>query len=561
AYPMANAPGMEAGYWTQGGDPVGGMMSPMGSGDPEHCYPWPACEQYPDDPPPSSTLPGVHTTFDALGRVVRVDEDSELGVLATVTEYLAGFQSRVTNARGHATTTSYLAWDAPTTEFPTRVAMPEGAWTHITRDDFGKPTRIRRSDSSSASGGTVWVNRYYAYNSNEELCRIIDPESGTTLLGYDGAGNLTWSAAGLPAGTNCDREGDTATILARKAVRTYDARNRVKTLAFPDLNGNQTWTYTPDGLPEEVTTWNNGDPTVNTYVHNRRRLLVSETQASDSNVWTVGYGYDANAHLAQLTYPQGLVVEYTPDALGQPTRVANATQTFASGISYFPNGALKQFTYGNGIVHTLTQNARGLPEESKDAYGATKILHDIYDYDQVGNVAAITDGATGRNQRGNRTMTYDGLDRLTEVASPMYGSTGAHYTYDVLDNIVHLVGPGRDHWYCYEDNRLRSVETGSCDGSTVITLGYDVQGNLVSRIGLAHNFDYGNRLRSVSGVESYRYDAYGRRVRAWTPSQGLLYSLYSHAGQLLWQRDARAGERREYIYLQGSLVAQRTRGL
>src|SRR5690606_14436405 len=79
--------------------------------------------------------------------------------------------------------------------------------------------------------------------------------------------------------------------------------------------------------------------------------------------------------------------------------------------------------------------------------------------------------------------------------------------------------------------------------------------------GLAHNFDYGNRLRSVSGVESYRYDAYGRRVRAWTPSQGLLYSLYSHAGQLLWQRDARAGERREYIYLQGSLVAQRTRGL
>src|SRR5690606_40799769 len=90
----------------------------------------------------------------------------------------------------------------------------------------------------------------------EELCRIIDPESGTTLLGYDGAGNLAWSAAGLPAGTNCDREGDTATILARKAVRTYDARNRVKTLAFPDLNGNQSWTYTPDGLPETVTTTN-----------------------------------------------------------------------------------------------------------------------------------------------------------------------------------------------------------------------------------------------------------------------------------------------------------------
>src|SRR5690606_40973661 len=296
------------------------------------------------------------------------------------TEYLAGFQTRVTNARGRATTTSYLAWDTPTTEFPTRVAMPEGAFTHITRDEFGKPTRIRRSDSSSASGGTVWVNRYYAYNSNEELCRIIDPESGTTLLGYDGAGNLTWSAAGLPAGTNCDREGDTATILARKAVRTYDARNRVKTLAFPDLNGNQSWSYTPDGLPETVTTTNDGGAVtvVNEYVYNKRRLLTGETQHNDIYAWDVGYGYDANGHLASQLYPANLIVTFSPNALGQPTQVASATQTFASGISYFPNGALKQFTYGNGIIHTLTQNARGLPEESKDAYGTTKVLHDIY---------------------------------------------------------------------------------------------------------------------------------------------------------------------------------------
>ena len=55
---------------------------------------------------------------------------------------------------------------------------------------------------------------------------------------------------------------------------------------------------------------------------------------------------------------------------------------------------------------------------STDAYGTTKFLDDSYDYDPNGNVAAITDGATGRNQRGNRDMTYDGLDRLTAVASP-----------------------------------------------------------------------------------------------------------------------------------------------
>src|SRR5690606_30178832 len=227
------------------------------------------------------------------------------------------------------------------------------------------------------------------------------------------------------------------------------------------------------------------------------------------------------------------------NALGQPTDVASATQAFASGISYFPNGALKQFTYGNGIIHTLTQNARGLPEESKDAYGTTKVLHDIYDYDQVGNVAAITDGASGRNQRGNRTMTYDGLDRLTDVTSPMYGAGGAHYTYDVLDNITRTIAVNRDQTLCYDEfNRLSNVKvSGDCStGSTILGLGYDVQGNLQNWNGVDYTFDYGNRLRKVEGLEGYRYDAHGRRVLA-ISLQGLgnLLSMYSQAGQLLYQ--------------------------
>jgi hypothetical protein len=80
-------------------------------------------------------------------------------------------------------------------------------------------------------------------------------------------------------------------------------------------------------------------------------------------------------------------------------------------------------------------------------------------------------------------------------------------------------------------------------GNTILGLGYDAQGNLANWNGKVHNFDYGNRLRSVTDVESYRYDAHGRRIRAWTPSAGLLYSLYSQSGQLLWQRDNRRRSR------------------
>ncbi len=59
--------------------------------------------------------------------------------------------------------------------------------------------------------------------------------------------------------------------------RTYDARNRLKTLIFPDGLGNQTWTYTPDGLAESIVTDNGGGQIVtNSYTYNRRRLPIGE---------------------------------------------------------------------------------------------------------------------------------------------------------------------------------------------------------------------------------------------------------------------------------------------
>ena len=137
-------------------------------------------------------------------------------------------------------------------------------------------------------------------------------------------------------------------------------------------------------------------------------------------------------------YPSNLTVDYAPNALGQPTKAG----TFASNVSYHPGGAIKQFTYGNGIVHTTTLNARGLPQRILDQHGpsATRVLDDTLDYDPNGNLFAVTDGATNRQQRGNRDMTYDGLDRLLTATSPMWNGT-AGYAYDVLDNLVHVVVP------------------------------------------------------------------------------------------------------------------------
>ncbi len=490
---------------------------------------------------------GARMTYDALGRPTAVSQDSELGVLTVVTEYLSGNKTRTTNARGQQTVTAYQSFDQPSYDKPVSIQHPEGTNTEISRDVFGNPMSIVRRSADSAQV----LTRTYSYNANRELCRVVEPETGATLTGYDAAGNLKWSAAGLPSDTPCESDGSSSTVAARRVDRSYDGRKRIVALNFPDGNGNERWAYWPDSQIKQITTVNEGIASYNSYSYNKRRLLVAESAGqADGESWAMGYSYDGNGHLAAHRYPSGQTIEYSPNALGQVTRAGS----YAANVSYYPNGAIKQFTYGNGIVHTLSQNARQLPDVSQDTYAGFSFLNDGYDYDGNGNVAAISDGATGRGQRGNRTMAYDGLDRLSSTVSPMFGT--ASYGYDALDNLTRVAAPGRDHYYCYDPYwHLTNIKTNGCSGSTVIGLGYDMQGNLINKNGQGFAFDYGNRLRSAVGKETYRYDGHGRRIQA-LQNSGAIGSMYDLAGVLRYQKDQRQSKATDYIMLGGSLVAE-----
>lgn len=399
--------------------------------------------------------------------------------------------------------------------------------------------------------------RRYIYRADQSLCKTIEPETGSTVMHYDAAGNLDWSADGLNLTSTTSCQDTDASIAARKVTRSYDARNRLKSVVFPDHRGDTTYAYTPDSLLASVTADNGGANQVATqYTYNLRRLMIRERLlwGNASLNWPVNYVYNANGHLSSQNW-HGLTIDYAPNALGQPTK----TGSYADNVSYYPNGAIKQFTYGNGIVHTMTQNTRQLPERSRDVYGSTVFLDDSYDYDKNGNVAGISDALP--SHRGDRTMTYDGLDRLLSTTSPMFPG-GATYRYDALDNLTRVIAPGRNHFYCYDAKwRLTNVKTGSCGGTTVIGMGYDAQGNLVNKNGQAFDFDYGNRLRSVSGHSTYVYDGLGRRIRDSSAGQGNKYSQYNRAGQLTLTSNGWHRIVADYIYLGGSLVAIRERNV
>jgi hypothetical protein len=117
-------------------------------------------------------------------------------------EYLAGFLSRVTAPGGQATTRSYQAFDTPTMDKVRGIAHPEGAFTDIVRDVFGKPVHVSRRNAD-------WSTAVTAVTPTTPTRNLPPVRTGNraTLMGYDDAGNLAWSASGLPWGTPCEADG------------------------------------------------------------------------------------------------------------------------------------------------------------------------------------------------------------------------------------------------------------------------------------------------------------------------------------------------------------------
>lgn len=480
---------------------------------------------------------GKISNYDALGRPTQTVIASELGNLSTSHSYESGFATTITDARGHAVTYSYQAFDEPVDTAITAISLPANASVTITRDVFGKPTSIMRSGAGGA------VTRSYVYDSHERLCKTIEPETGATLQAYDDADNVVSRATGTNLSTA--KACDVATVPAsRLTTHQYDTRNRLIDTFFGDGSPAINRTYTPDGLPLTV----NLNKAKWTYAYNKRRLLERESLVYGTTTYNIERKYDANGSLASLKYPGDTQeLSYSPNALGEPAIVG----TYATNITYHPNGAIAGFTYGNGIVRTMEQNARGLPMRSKDA----GILNDVYNYDQNGNVLGIEDQQTGAT---TRVMTYDPLDRLETVSAPnLWGM--ATYGYDALDNLTSTVitgGPNTrsaSHIIDPATNRLSSVS--SANANFNFSYGYDVQGNITRRGNRNYVFDIANRMSSATGLATYEYDGHGRRVSVVGNDGVNRIQVYSQDGKLLYTT-AGTGSSTKYIYLHNHVIAE-----
>jgi hypothetical protein len=485
----------------------------------------------------AGTGAGVRRGYDALGRLVSTDADSELGLLHSSVSYNPSvFKKTEADARGHSTSYEFQVSDQPSEAAITRIEAPEGVVVDIRRDGFDKPLAITRS------GGGKSLKREYAYDSHERLCKTTEPETGATIQAYDLASNVSWRAAGRSLlSASCDGTGVTP---AKRTTFKYDARNRLKDTVFGDGSSSILRTYTASGLLATIAsggaTW--------TYEYNKRQLNTAEVLAYGGQQYRISRSYDANGSLAQLRYPNdSLTIDYNPNALGEARKVGG----YATGISYYPSGAVAAFTYGNGIRRDLKQNVRGLPERSTDA----GVLDETYGYDANGNVTKIVDETGGL---ASRTMAYDNLDRLSTVSAPSLWGT-ATYGYDAIDNLVSsaISGGANVRTLAHKidpiTNRLGSTSGGPANFN--FAYGYDDQGNVIQRGNQTYRFDQGNRLSAAVGRATYAYDGLGHRFSTVGTDGVNIIQLYTQAGKLLYSGPPGGGGTK-YIYLNNHVIAE-----
>jgi RHS repeat-associated protein len=324
-----------------------------------------------------------------------------------------------------------------------------------------------------------------------------DPDMGLWTYDYDANSNLI---------SQTDTKGQTA-------LMEYDAINRLVKKEYPDgsmvrfyydedghgfAKGRLTRVVYPDGAES--------------FNYDARGRQISVTQTIDGHSRTQSMTYDSMDRVVTTTYPDGEVVQSGYNRGGNLNNLSGDL-TYVYGIDYTPYGKISKIQYGNGVqaVYNYYDQA-GEYDNSAGTYHSYRLKQiqvskdggDIfnlgYEYDQAGNVKVKRDL---NYSNFTEEYSYDDLNRLIGSGSPAYGYS--LYRYDEINNIRE-----KDlRTYQYSGSQPHAVTD---DGRYIYT--YDANGNMIGRSdGRVIEWDYENRIKSISDSGTFAYDPSGRRIK------------------------------------------------
>ncbi|MGH1543071.1 MAG: RHS repeat domain-containing protein, partial [Arenicella sp.] len=457
-----------------------------------------------------------------LGRMTRVRfEDST----SKTYSYLSSNRVNVVDERNKTFQFSYRSYGSPDDKVLIKVTGPESLSMTITRNTLGQPTRINRN-------GTL---RNYTYNTLF-LTSESNPETGSTVYGRDANGNMTSKRV---AG-------------AQQISYTYDARNRLKRTSYGSSAPQVNYSYDKN---DNVTRVQSGI-TLFDYTYDSNDNLIKEEQVISGNRYFIQYRYNNIDHLERMTYPDARSVDFDPNDLGWPTQAS----PYVSAVSYNRYGQPTSIRYRNGRTMTQTYVARKWPLKTVVNGG---IADRTRSYDASGNLLSMVDGINSQN---NRSLSYDGLERLISASGPWGGGS---VNYSTTDDITRKVMGTTTLNYSYDLSDKVSSISGLENFITPAQFAYDPNGNITQKAngsyGWTYDYDGASNLRKVynkSGtlLRSYDYSGNKRLVRTIKndgEGEERRIHIYTKGGQLI-NEFVTQGEKPNIanIYLGNRLVAE-----
>ncbi|MGY2413085.1 hypothetical protein [Pseudomonas pergaminensis] len=461
---------------------------------------------------PASTT-GTRYEYDALDRVTRMTNAD-----TSYQEIAYGSATRtITDERRKATIETYRGHGTPDKLQLMAITAPEpSANVTLTRDAADRITSVKQGA----------FTRNYGYNTNGYLTSVTNPETGVTTYGRDIAGNMISKQVGASGITQY----------------TYDGLNRLTSTVYPGATPAITNTYNKNS---KLLSSNSAGGN-RSFAYDAADNLVQDSLALDGRVFTTRFAYDGNDSLSSTTYPQSSrVVNYAPDTLGRPTKISG----YVSDVKYWPSGLIQSITYNNGIVSRYEQNNRLWPANFTTEKPLTATyLNSNYTYDGIGNLKTITDNVDASL---NRTLDYDGINRLTSVAG--FWGQGS-IAYDGGGNLINQTLGQSSLAYAYDANNRLSSVSGMRTGS----YGYDVYGNVSSSQGNTYTYNDVPNLTCINCANpaakvEYSYDGLNHRS-AVAKARGKVYETHDSNGKQLIELDG--GTLTEYFYLGDKRVAQ-----
>jgi RHS repeat-associated protein len=475
------------------------------------------------------------------------------------------------------------------------VAPGHANYSNMGYDGQGLLTQVHQG----ANFGVRWT--LYDYDTDGNRTTTHSPAGRVSTATYNDNGFVLTSTTPRGKTTTTVRNAyglPTSVTDARGKVTTYGYNENLNVTDVTDRDGNhQTTTYDALNRPIEV---HRADGSVWETTYAASGEVASQTNGLGK---TTSYTYDHGHRVSTITDPLARVTHFDYDAVGNKTSIEGAgggTQT----LDYDAANRLISIDYSSSSTPDIsyTYNIDGLRTSMTDGTGTSTYAYDVlgrlqsqtsgagqqttYHYDDWDRVTSIdypdaltaiavgSGGSPTHVTTGTVTRTYDKDDNLLSVADWLGNTTT--YSYDDDGNLTGTVRPnGVNATYGYDDNDAlssltdggpatslgrsdASLLTGTNDGTTTNTFGYDAAQRLTSGPSRTYTYDDADHLtqaataggtaitqqfddadqlvtRKLAGTvqATYGYDDEGRRT-ATTPTSGTATALtWSQTDDLL----------------------------